>query len=240
MKRHAISVAAIAIVLGAVLPAAFGIARQNPTTPLPTVQATFSARPTPIPSPSQGRVPVSLRMADRIATMDGSHPPAATEVQVEFDQRFRLDMTDFATCSPLQGRDSERSRGPCEVGELAAGRLEAETQFPEQGPLRVSGEATAYKTGPRSMLIAAYLGAPVTGFMLIRVKIEEVSGVRYGVKLTATVPTLAGGSGSLTYLGLRFRKGVFSAACRSGRLQSSVTNSLADGSRAAGGSILSC
>lgn len=45
---------------------------------------------------------------------------------------------------------------------------------------------------------------------------------------------------SLTYLGLRFRKGLFSAACPKRRLQSRVTNTFADGTRLGGGLITTC
>lgn len=185
-------------------------------------------------------MPVSLGLADTVATSDGSHPPATTALRFELDRAFRFDMKDVATCSPLQGRQAERGREPCTVGELAGGRLEAEVQFPEQGPVRVSGEATAYKTGPRKMLIAAFLGAPVTGSLLIPVKVGEAPGSRYGVKLTAAVPKLAGGSGSLIYLGLRFRKGVFSLACHEQGFQAQVRSTLTDGTELASVVLTRC
>jgi hypothetical protein len=222
--------AAAALIL---LPACFAAA-SGPVT------STFTAIPAPVPVPREGRLPVSLRLADAIETTSGSHPPVTTAARFELDKSLRLDMADVATCSPLQGRQVERGRSPCKVGKLAAGRLEAEVQFPEQGPVRVSGEATAYKTGSRKMLINAFLGAPVVGALLIPVKVGEVPGDRYGIKLIAAIPKLAGGSGSLTYLGLRFRKGLFSATCPDGSLQSSGANILADGTDSAGGSILRC
>jgi hypothetical protein len=62
----------------------------------------------------------------------------------------------------------------------------------------------------------------------------------YGLSAAASIPKLAGGSGSLTYLGLRFRKGLFSAACPKRHLQFGVADSFADGTSAAGGLIVTC
>jgi hypothetical protein len=224
----------------ALAPTCLAAADGGPVLQVPLVTTAFTATPAPIPAPRERRMPVSLRLADTIATINGSHPLATTAVRFELDEAFRFDMTKVAACSPLQGRDAERSRSPCDVGKLAGGRLETETQFPGQGPVRVSGEATAYKTGPRKILIYTYLGAPVTASILIPVKVGEAPGDRYGVKFTAAVPKLAGAAGSLTYLGLRFRRGLFSAACPSGSLESGGANVSADGTVSAGSSTLRC
>jgi hypothetical protein len=204
--------------------------------PLPVVHTTLSATPSPIPAPSEGRVAVSLRLADSIWTDDGTHPPAATEVRFELDRQLQFDMADFPVCKPTSR--VPRDQRPCDEGKIAAGRTQVEVQFPEQPAIRVLGDATAYKTGPRSMMIFTYLPAPVTGMLLIPVAVDRGALGLSGLSATATIPKLAGGSGSLTYLGLRFRKGLFSAACPKRRLQSQVTDTFADGTKAAGGLII--
>ena len=174
----------------------------------PVLHIGVVATPAPIPAPSEGRIRVSLRLANSISTEDGSHPPAAAEVRFELDRRLQFDMADFPICKPTSR--VPRDQSPCDEGKIAAGRTQVEVQFPEQQAIRVLGDATAYKTGPRSMMIFTYLPAPVIGMLHIPVAVDRGALGLYGLSATATIPKLAGGSGSLTYLGLRFRKGLFS------------------------------
>src|SRR5215213_4137154 len=142
----------------------------------PNPYRTLSATPYPIPGPAEGRIPVSLRLADSW-TDDGSPPSAATAV-------------------------------------------------------RVGESAIAYRGKRNKLLIHTYVLAPVSGEVVIPIELSQTSDCRYGLIATASIPKLADGSGSLTYLGLRFRKGLFSAACPKRRLQSRVTDTFTDGTRA--------
>jgi hypothetical protein len=205
---------------------------------LPEIQSSLRADPAPIPAPAEGRIPVSLRLADTISTNDGSHPPAATEVRFDLDRQLRFDMADVPTCRPTSR--VPRDQTPCDEGRLASGRIQVEVEFPEQQPVRVLGDATAYKTGPRAMTIFTYLSAPVTGMMLIPMTVPRKATGIYGLSATASIPKVAGGSGSLTYLGLRFRKGLFSAACPKGRLQFGLRNAFSDGEVSAGALLTNC
>jgi hypothetical protein len=205
---------------------------------LPHLHTTFSAAPSPIPVSSEGRIPVSLRLADSIWTDDGTHPPAATEVRFELDKDYRLDMADVPTCKPTSR--VPRDQSPCDVGKVASGRMQVEVEFPEEQPVRVVGDATAYKTGPRSLTILTYLSAPVTAMMMFPVEVERGAPGIYDLRATAAIPKIAGGSGSLTYLGLRFRKGLFSAACPQERLQVGVRNAFVDGEVSDGAIVTTC
>lgn len=206
--------------------------------PLPKVRTTFSATPSPIPVPSEGRVPVSLRLTDTISTDDGPHPPAATEVRFDLDRQLQFDMADVPTCRPTSR--VPRDQTPCDQGRLASGRIQVEVEFPEQQPVRILGDATVYKTGPRAMTVFTFLSAPVTGRLLIPMTVSRKSAGIYGFSITASIPKIAGGSGSLTYLGLRFRKGLFSAACPKGRLQFGLRNTFIDGEVSAGALLTNC
>jgi hypothetical protein len=205
---------------------------------LPNLHTGLVATPAPIPAPFERRMPVSLRLADSIWTDDGSQPSAATEVRFELDKQLQFEMADIPICKPTSR--IPRDQTPCDEGKVASGRIQVEVQFPEQPPIRVLGDATAYKTGPRSMMAFAYLSAPVTGMLRFPMTVDRGGPGIYGLEATASIPKVAGGSGSLTYLGLRFRKGLFSAACPKRRLQSRVTNTFADGARLTGGLIITC
>lgn len=207
----------------------------------PPLRSIPAVQPSPSPKPSEGRVPVSLRLTNTISTGDGSHPPAATEIRFDLDQHYLLDLSGVERCSGGVHFDIRTKANPCEGSEeIGRGAIKFEVLFPEEEPTTVQGRALAYKGAPGSLAVWAYLSAPVPGFIFIPLKVGFNSPGRYGPKLTATIPEVAGGSGSLTYLGLRFRKGLFSLACPQGLLQSKVTSTFADGDRAGGSLIQTC
>ena len=206
----------------------------------PQVQMTYSSQPQPVPAPSEGRIPVSLRLSTSISLEDGSHPPAATGLRFEFTRQFGLSLADLPTCprAPL-GPRSERS--PCEEVRFAAGRSKWEVAFPGQEPIQVEGRTIAYKIGSRTMALRVFLPAPVTAEVLIPVEITRVPpGTIYKTRATATIPKVAGGYASLLHLGLHFRKGVFSLACLQGGFQSSLTVDFADGTRSSVAQLRVC
>lgn len=247
--RPALSTLAIAVALCAAMPVAPGVAADSPpirdssgiVIPLPHLFTTFRATPSPMPTPSEGRIPVSLRLAGSIWTDDGSHPPAADELRFSFDRQLRLDLSGVPRCpwAPAQSYPAF-DWNSCEPATVAGGRIKWEVAFPEQEAFRTGGEATAYRGRQNKLLIRTYVPAPVSGEVVIPVKLSPIGEGRYGFKATASVPELAGGAGSLVYLGLRFRKGLFSAACPDGRLQSGVTVFFVDGSVAGGSVITTC
>jgi hypothetical protein len=111
----------------------------------------------------------------------------------------------------------------------------------EREPIVVQGRAIAYRTDSREFMIRSLLPAPVTGEVLIPVEVGKApESAVYGVRATASIPKIAGAYGSLVYLGLRFGKGIFSVACPRERLQSCVTNTFADGTILASGTLLTC
>jgi len=208
---------------------------------LPHVQSIPSVAPAPIPAPSEGRIPVSLRLADTISTDDGSHPPAATEVRFDLDRQLRLDMSGVPRCPWVPIQSYPRfDWGSCKPAIVAGGRIKWEIALPEQEAFRTGAKAIAYRGNRNKLLIRTYVPAPINGEVIIPMALSPVSEGSYGLGATATIPTIAGGSGSLTYLGLRFRKGLFSAACPKRRFQFSVTDTFADGTEAGGGLVTTC
>jgi hypothetical protein len=208
---------------------------------LPHLHATFSATPSPIPVPSEGRIPVSLRLADSVWTDDGSHLPAATEVRFEFDKSYRLDLSHVQRCpwAPLQSYPAF-DWSTCAPAIVATGRIKWEIALPEVEAVRVGGQAIVYRGRANRLLIRTEVPAPVSGEVVIPVKLSRGAEGVYDLKATAVIPKIAAGSGSLTYLGLRFRKGLFSLACSRGRLQSRLTNTFVDGEVASAGLLQTC
>lgn len=221
----------VALAIAATLLAAVAAFGRGPEILLPPpLKVTYDAQPAPIPVPSEGRIPVSLRLAAAIEMEDGSHPPAAKELQFEFNRQFRLDLGDVPTCPAGVRSQSRTGKDPCPEARVAFGHSEFDVAFPGQEPVRVGGRTVAYKIDSRKLAIHTFLAAPVTADVVTVTELSRVpNGSVYGLRATANVPTVAGGHGSLVSMGLRFRKGLFSLSCPKRRYQSRLITRFADG-----------
>lgn len=210
--------------------------------PPPEIKVSFDAQPAPIPVPTEGRIPVSLRLATSIASEDGSHPPPATELRFAFDRQFRLALGSVSTC-PSSGIRSQSRTGEvaCPEAKIASGWSRWDVAFPGQEPLQVSGRLTAYKIDARKLAIHTFLAAPVTADVVTTAELSRApKGSRYGLRVTAVIPKVAGGNGSLINMRLRLRKGLFSLACPQRRFQSGLDSRFADGTRVSVASLSAC
>jgi hypothetical protein len=70
-------------------------------------------------------------------------------------------------------------------------------------------------------------------------KIKKVKNGRYGLKTVATIPKIAGGSGSVKTFNLAITKrGVLSAKCPDGKIQAKATAKFSDGTQAGPATII--
>ncbi|HWJ42982.1 MAG TPA: hypothetical protein VNR67_06085, partial [Solirubrobacterales bacterium] len=152
---------ALAAALATCLIATAATFAQRADAPLPpNVQMSFAAQPAPIPVPSEGRMPVSLRLAASISLEDGSHPPAASRLRFDLDRRFRLDLGDVPACPSGIRSQGRTGRDPCPEARIASGRSGWEVLFPGQEPIRAEGPTTAYKIARDRMAIRAFVTGP--------------------------------------------------------------------------------
>lgn len=186
MVRPAIITLAIAVALCAAMPVTLGVAGSRPihassgiVIPFPHLFAALRVTPSPMPTPSEGRIPVSLRLADSIWTDDGSHPPAAEELRLSFDRQLRLDLSRVPRCRllPVQSYPAFDWES-CKPATLASGQIKWEVAFPEQEAVRTGGEATAYRGMRNKLLIRTFVPAPVSGEVVIPVKLSALSESR--------------------------------------------------------------
>lgn len=209
--------------------------------PLPT-EAVFRATFTPTRLPARETKPISLALAETIENQDGSHPPALQELQLDLDRHLGLSVKGLPTCPRVPGgrQSREKPYERCEDAKVGSGVVEVEIAFPEQTPVRIRGKLSVYNGGfskGRTMFwLFVYLPAPVTGGILMPLEIRRGGHGRYGWTGKLEIPKIANGAGSITYLGARLRKGIFSASCPNGRLLARASNRFADG--VVGGSTL--
>jgi hypothetical protein len=238
------SIALFGVVLTAFLCAA-GATSADVYLPEPT-EVPFDTSFTPSRLPAGKAAPVSLAFRQTIRRPDGSHPPALQELQLDLDRHFGLSVKGVPRCGPpIQEspvREGVLSR--CEDAKVGSGTIEVEVAFPEQQPVRISGRVSIYNMGrwdgSTRFLLYALIPAPVTGAITPELGVHRESRGTYGWKGVLTVPKIADGAGSVTYLGVRFRKGIFSASCPEGQLLAHASSRFVDGDVASGTLIHTC
>lgn len=196
--------------------------------------------------PKNKLTPISFFLWSKLRTVDGTHPPAIREFKLEGDKNVAIDVKGVPTCTSgkLQSQTTSAARKVCGPAIVGSGTTDVEVQFPEQPPIGVHSELLAFnggfKGGVTTLYIHAYLTAPVTAAIVTTVKIKKVKKGRYGTESIATIPKIAGGSGSVTYFKLKFDKGIIFAKCPDGRLQAHGTGVFADGTKASATVIRPC
>lgn len=211
------------------------------------VQTTFTSHISPSGLPAgRDSAPVRLALSERVQSLAGAHSPPLRELNLDLDRHLGLSVEGLPRCGPLlhESPTREEALAQCEEAKVGSGTLWVEVAFPEQVPVQISGQVNAYNFGVhdgRTMfLLYAYLPAPVTGVIPGQLKIRRRAQGVFGWEGKLTMPKIANGAGSVTYLSLRFDKGIFSASCPTGRLWSHADTLFMNGEGAAASSVQPC
>jgi len=190
--------------------------------------------------------PISFDISGRIRTLDGKHPPALKEFLLEGDKHVTLSVKGVPVCPPgrIQSVDSKRARAACGPALVGNGKTEVEIAFPDQEPIHTTSELLVFNGGLRggvtTLLIHAYITVPTPAAIVTTVKVKRIRHGRYGLQSIATVPKIAGGSGSVTFFKLHIEKGILFATCPDGHLNAHGKASFADGTQVSGTVVRAC
>jgi hypothetical protein len=191
---------------------------------------------------------ITFNVAAKVASLnpDEKHPPALREFLIEGDKHGSIDVKGISRCTAgkLQSRTSKAAREVCGKALIGSGKTDVEIKFPEQKPVPVHSELLAFNGGSKgavtTLLIHAYLTAPVTAVVVTTVKVKKIKKGRYGLLSTAIVPKIAGGSGSVTFFTLTLKKGIISATCPDGHLNARGTAVFSDNTKVNGTVLRPC
>lgn len=189
----------------------------------------------PMKLPRGERQPVALELLGRVATTDGTHPPALREMTLELDRDFAIDLKGVPVCRPAPQYDMRRPPGElrqrCRSSIVGGGKVDLEIAFPEQHPIQEQSAVTIYNGGLRNgaQTLHAYvlIHVPVPAEIVFTIEIKRVRQGPYGSQAVVEIPVIAGGSGSLIDFDLRVkrlfelggvRRSVVTAKCPDGRL----------------------
>ena len=199
MRKRLISIMALGAALAV---AVVGIATaQKPTiVQAGNLKLTLNGGFSPKALPKKGKpAPITLNLSGKIATIDGKHAPALTKAIVETDKNGTIDVKGLPTCSSrkLQGHDAAVAEAVCSTAIVGEGKIDVEVGFPLTPPFIAHSKLIAFNGGvsggKTKIFIHAYLSSPISAAVVTTVKISKVHNGRYGTKVIATIPKIAGG-----------------------------------------------
>jgi hypothetical protein len=186
---------------------------------------------TPTKLPRHRKAPVTARLNGEISTRDGSHPPAFESMDLKVEKNISIDPVGLPTCRPqqLQATSSAAAKRACGEAIVGSGEAEVEVAFPEQTPFRSTGPLVLFNGGQKgpttTLLLHAYVNVPAPTAIVTRATVTRIHEGRFGLRIQATVPKIAGGAGSVTRfelaVGRRFiykgrKKSLLTASCPNG------------------------
>jgi len=192
--------------------------------------------------------PITFNVAAKIKSLDTvePHPPALREFIIEGDKHASIDVKGIPVCKPgkIQSTDTKAAKRNCGPALIGSGKTDVEVKFPEQPAIIAHSELLAFnggvKGGVTTLYIHAFLNAPVVAAVVTTVKIKKIHKGRYGLLSTASIPKIAGGSGSPIFFTLTLKKGIISATCPDGHLNARGNAVFADGTKANGVVVRPC
>jgi hypothetical protein len=208
---------------------------------------TFNGGITPSKLPKNKMAPISLNVSGKIATADGSHPPALTEFVVETDKNGSIEAKGVPTCKKgkLEATTTAAAEKACKPAIIGKGITDVEILFPEQAPIPANSKLLAFNGGvsggKTTLLIHAFLTQPTPTAVVTTVKVSKIHNGRYGLKSVASIPKIANGAGSVTNFNLTInKKGYLLARCPDGHLDAQGEAVFNDGTRAKGAVTRPC
>ena len=189
--------------------------------------------------------PVEVSLSGRYKGEGGSRVPAARELRFGFDKYLDFDFKGVPVCEDNSQYGPRRDRsGQCPDAVVGRGRLTVEVAFPELAPLTLTSRLVVWNVGAErggaELVAYSFFPAPITGDLVIPMKLRRSDNGRLGWKLRAKVPKIAGGYGSITGYDLRLLKRATGASCRDGSLRARSEAAFVDGTRFSEGVIRTC
>lgn len=199
--------------------------------------------------------PITLRASGRLSTSDGSHPPAMRTVTVDFDKHGTINAKGAPTCSAgkLQSRDTQSAIKACPDAIVGRGKTSVEVAFAESRTFTSSGPLVLFNGGVRggvtTIYIHAYVSVPAPTAIVTVVKVKKIHKGPYGTRAVATIPKIAGGSGSLTGFSFKIhrtftyrgkKRSYLLARCANRRFLAHAALTASDGTRLSGSILRPC
>jgi hypothetical protein len=202
MKRNLIRVGLVALVIVLVLAGAALAAKEVVRSG--NLELTDNGGIAPYKLPAHGGAPATARLEAEVATLDGTQPPALESVDLEVSKTIGIDAVGLPVCEMNQvlATSSSAAKQACGGALIGSGTGEVEVTFPEQAPFSSTGPLLLFNAGVQGrttkVLLHAYVNVPAPTAIVVPADITRVDNGPYGLEITAQIPKIAGGAGSVT------------------------------------------
>lgn len=181
--------------------------------------------------PRHGKAPVTAIIEGEVGTLDGTHPPAVRDLSFDVDRTIGLDAVGLPTCraGQIEARNSADARRACPDAIVGSGRAEVEVAFEEQKPFSATGPMVLFNGGVHggttTLLLHTYVAIPAPTAIVVKATVTRIHSGRFGLRIEARIPKIAGGAASVTRFLLRVgrryvhrgqKKSLLTASCPSG------------------------
>ncbi len=191
------------------------------------VRISFSGNFTPHALPRDRLAPVTIEVMGSIGTTDGTHPPAVRRIEIAINRHGLLSTQGLPACSEplLQSTSTETALERCRPALVGRGSFGAEVELSGNGPVFATGQTLAFygkSNGKRALLLHLFITTPVRATFVLPLTISQRGNELFGTVLSAKIPSLAGGLGSVTKIDLTIgrnytyrgqRRSFISASC---------------------------
>jgi hypothetical protein len=162
----------------------------------------FNGGFSPTKFPRKETAPLTLTLKGKLSTTDGTHLPAAKTISLDFDKAGELFTKGLPSCTvgKLESRRTPDAKRICRSALVGTGNVTADIALPEQPPFGASGPLLIFngsKGNRQSLILHVYAHVPAPTTFVVPVAIKKVHG-KYGTNAFIKVPTIVGGSGSVT------------------------------------------
>jgi hypothetical protein len=204
--------AAIAIVGATLLASAALSSAQTIYVEVGAVKTSFSASINPRALPKSKRAPIAVRMASKVVAKGGQHIPAIARATIGIDRSLTIDASGVAACSQgqLENQTTEGAEAACPAAIVGTGSTTVEIALGGGAPIRADSRLLAFNGGvagrTTTLLIHAYIAAPVSQAIVVPFALTRLAKGGYGMRAQATIPKIAGGSGSVARFDLTLRR----------------------------------
>jgi hypothetical protein len=160
----------------------------------------FNAGLSPRTLPRHHMAPIDVGFSGRLLSPD-SNPPPLQEMAVQFDRHGAIDPSGLAACGrkQIEALNRAAARRACRKSIVGSGvaHVHLPTSPDAAIPVPLSVFNGGIRDGTTTVLIHGVVPTPVPTPAIATVKIEKHRSGRYGLRSLSTIPSIAGGAGSV-------------------------------------------
>lgn len=191
------------------------------------LRISFDAGLTPHSLPREKPASVTVSIQGKVETTDGTQPPPLTQLEIELNREGRIETRGLPRCSSaaLQSTSNGEALTRCRSALVGHGSYTANLASNQTSSVPVEGTILAFNgvvRGKPVLLLHLYGTIPVKATFIVALQITRQAKGQFGTVLSARIPVLAGGLGSVTKIDLQIgrkysyrgrRLGYLSASC---------------------------